>query len=86
MKLQYSYLYPVVAHYKLQMKVLNLIFRTGDSLALNSTAEGEKKFDAKVDDLHPTEDGEAGEEPHGAPDELPPLSPLYLFLSHQTSL
>ena len=28
-----------------------------------------EQFDGKVDDLDPTEDGEAGEEPHGAADE-----------------
>ena len=31
--------------------------------------EWHEKFDCKVDNLDPTEDGEAGEEPHGAADE-----------------
>ena len=32
-------------------------------------SEGCEQLDGVVDDLHTTEDGEAGEEPHGAPDE-----------------
>ena len=31
---------------------------------------GHEEFDGKVDDLDHTEDGEAGEEPHGAADHL----------------
>ena len=34
-----------------------------------SDSHGHKQFDSKVDDLNPTEDGEAGEEAHGAADE-----------------
>ena len=32
-------------------------------------SEGHEELDGVVDDLDPTEDGEAGEEPHGATDE-----------------
>ena len=33
-----------------------------------SDSHGHEEFDGEVDDLDPTEDGEAGEEPHGAAD------------------
>ena len=32
-------------------------------------SSGHEELGEVVDDLHPTEDGEAGEEPHGASDE-----------------
>ena len=34
-------------------------------MALSSTTERDEQLDAKVDDLHPTEDGEASEKAHG---------------------
>ena len=41
------------------------------SLPINSflKSEGHEELGEVVDDLHPAEDGEAGEEPHGASDE-----------------
>ena len=38
-------------------------------LSASKGSNSQKVLDGKVDDLHPAEDGEAGEEPHGASDE-----------------
>ena len=44
------------------LSLLHCQIRPGNS-------HGHEEFDGEVDDLDPTEDGEAGEEPHGAADE-----------------
>ena len=60
---------------------LDIILRRQCSLALSSTTERNDQLDAKVDDLHPTEDGEASEEPHGASDETKSCFHGYLYVS-----
>ena len=49
----------VKTHHGLQISIFFFFFRKSI----------EEKNSKMVDNLHPTEEGEAGEEPHGAPDD-----------------